>query len=346
MSNSENRVVTWCVTPHASRGWAPITEMAKLIGRLTGAAPRFIHPQRNYSLARAIRAFAPRVAGERADLLLIASHPGDLLTLGSLRAKVGGFRTVHAWIIDAFWTDRLPSAARSSRLVDHVWVPDAELVPWYQEQLQVPCGLAPWGTDALKVTQTVRDREIDVLRLGRQPHAWADDESNRRALKAAGLSYQGRFPVSEDPAASQAAVIGQLARSKLVLASGNLASPAPYTHPRRDYITARFTDAMATGTLIAGKFPECSSADLIAREARVTMDISTHEAGLEAVVEGVERWSPRVARRLQVRALRTLDWRHRIRAIVDAMGAEVPMLTTELEQVEARADQLEGECDA
>ena len=231
----------WCVTPSSSGGWGPITSMADLAGRLLDAPVRFIHPARDYGYVRRALSLAPgRRAGQR-SLLLIAAAPGDLLTLADPRVLAGQFRTVGVWIIDSFWAQRLPRFVLSRRHgIDQIWITDQELLAFYRGASATRCDWLPWGTDALAAVQADHAaRSVDVLRLGRQPALWDDDASNASALAVHGLRYQGRFDLTDDGSANQVEVRRQLDRAKVVLASGSLASPSDYSHPTRDYISAR-----------------------------------------------------------------------------------------------------------
>lgn len=71
----------WCVTPSASGGWAPITALAELTGRVWDSTPRFIHPTAPYGRTRKALALLPRRRRNGRSLLLIAAQPGDLLAL-------------------------------------------------------------------------------------------------------------------------------------------------------------------------------------------------------------------------------------------------------------------------
>ncbi|MGA4670206.1 hypothetical protein ACPCG0_10505 [Propionibacteriaceae bacterium Y1923] len=323
------------MTPASSGGWGPVTALAHLVARLWEAQLVEVHPTKDYSLPRKLASMLPRLRGRRGPLLVIAAHPGDLLALADARVLLGRFDQVGAWVIDSFWDERIPRFARERRTIDRVWVTDAELVERYATAMRVPVGWAPWGSDALGWPGSSA-RDVDVLRLGRQPAAWNDNEANRALFAERGLSYQGSFPGSQtDGLANQREVIRQLSRAKVVLASSNLASPADYTHRTRDYITARFTDAVTCGVRIAGQFPQVRAASLIPEAARVEVDVSTREAGIEAIAAAVGGWTESASLSLHAHALAALDWRHRVREISEELGVETPTLTQELSQLNA-----------
>jgi len=318
----------WCVTPSSSGGWGPVTALASLTARLWETEARLTHPSKDYGVLRKVASLAPRLRGSKPPLLAIVSHPGDMLSLIESEVLLGRFSSVHVWVIDSFWAERIPRFARTRHTVDHVWVTDAELVDHYAHVMGVPCGWAPWGTDALDLA-VATERSVDVLRLGRQPAAWDDDQANSASLATRGLTYAGRFPDQGNGEANQREVLRQLSSAKVVLTSGNLAGGGNYVHQTRAYISARFTDAVNCGTPIAGQFPACLAADLIPEEARVPIDVTSRHAGLDSLEAATMGWTPDLAARLHAHALETLDWRHRIRNISEA--AEITTATLERE---------------
>lgn len=332
--NSASHV--WCVTPDASGGWSPVLELAQLAARLWQTTPRYIHPTAPFGKLRQLASMAPRVRGEKPALLIIVSNPGDLLALADRRVLFGRFSRVGAWIIDSFWDDLIPRFARQTRNIDHLWITDHELLDHYRSTTGTPCDWAPWGTDALRLTRLPAvERDLDVLRLGRQPTLLDDDDAVRSALGEFGLSYEGRFPIQPTWQANQHAVHSRLARAKVVLASGNAASPAAYTHPRRDYISARFTDAIASGTPIAGQPPDCEAARrLLPERGLVWLDLDSPTATIAALRAAVAEWTPELARALQDHALREMDWRHRLGQISAALAVTTPTLQREQQQLD------------
>ncbi|MGA4507731.1 hypothetical protein ACQB6R_01700 [Propionibacteriaceae bacterium G1746] len=330
------------MTPASSGGWGPVTALAHLVARLWETTLVEIHPTRDYGVPTKLASMLPRLRGRRGPLLVIAAHPGDLLALADARVLLGRFDQVGAWVIDSFWDERIPRFARERRTIDRVWVTDAELVERYASAMRVPAGWAPWGSDALGWPGS-SGRDVDVLRLGRQPQAWGDDDANRALFAERGLSYQGTFTGSQtDGLVNQREVVRQLSRAKVVLASSNLASPSDYTHPTRDYITARFTDAVTCGTRIAGQLPQVQAASLIPAAARVEIDVSSREAGINAIATAVAAWTEGASQRLHSHALAELDWRHRIREISEALDVTTPTLTAELAALDAAIAPDEG----
>lgn len=327
-----------CVTPSSSAGWGPVTSMAELAGNLFDTSPRFWHPRQAYGRARKMSSLLPQARRGNDALLLIASHPGDLLALARLEIVLGRYARVAAWIFDSFWDDRLPLFARRNPRIDVLWVTDAEMVDTYRGATGLDVRWLPWGSDTLAAAAAAHDdqRVIDVLRLGRQPSAWSDDEANAALLRRNGLTYQGRFPDTGAGGSNQAAVRALLADAKVVLASSPLADPSDYTHPTRDYISARFTDAAAAGTTILGSPPRCVAADLLPDGLVVPMSVDERDAGMATIAEAVTGYTPRKADSWRRAAMRTLDWRHRFAEIALALDVEAPRLHAEMQRLDAR----------
>lgn len=330
----------WLALPETSGGWAPVTAMAELLAEFWAAELRVFTPRRLYSRPTRAASLVPRLRGRRPPLLIIAAHPGLLLSLARPSFLAGRFARVGAWIIDSFWDDRLPRFARTTQNIDHIWVTDGELVDGYAQRTQAPVDWAPWGADVLGRigADNSADRPVDLLRLGRQPDLWKDDDANRAWAACTGLAYQGRFPAPDGARENHQAVLTQLSRAKIVLSSSNLVDRAEYTHPTREYVTARFTDAVACGTLIAGRLPRCQALEVIPQIARLEIDINDREDGGSAIVDAARSWTPEQSAAIQHAGLMTTDWRWRFRSISDALEVESLRLDSELARLRELAD--------
>lgn len=336
MSTAAARPQIWLAVPERSGGWAPVTAMAHLMAGLLEAELTVFTPRRMYSRGTRAASLLPRMRGERGPLLIIAAHPGMLLSLIRPRYLLGRHRAVGAWIIDSFWDELLPRFARTTANLDRLWIADAELVDSYGERTGSAVSWAPWGADVLGRFGTASaERPVDLLRLGRQPGAWNDDERNAAWARATGLRYQGRFPAPEDPLANHRTVLEQLERAKIVLSSTNLADSSDYTHPTREYVTARFTDAAASGTLIAGRFPQVRALEVIPEQARLPIDVGSRAAGEHAIRDAAAAWTPGAAEAIQRAALQVTDWRWRFREIADGLGIDAPRLDADLTRIAA-----------
>lgn len=324
-----------CVTPSAGGGWAPVTTMAQLMGRCLDAPVHFIHPVRDYGRFRRLLSLIPRRRGSKGHLILIAARPGDLLAMVGTQAHTNGFDSVSAWIFDAFWDNEIPRMARRATFVDQFFVPDAELVDVYAAATRTPVTWLPWGTDTLAGAAGVftRERTVDVLRLGRQPGSWDDDAFSRSLLAQHGLSFKRCPPFSGDAHNNQRTVRSALEGAKVVLASGNASSAADYTHPHREYITARWTDAAASGTVVAGSPPRCDSLRLLPVDGLIDMPVGAAEYGIQFLVEAARAWNLQLAASLHRHARVHLDWRHRFATLAGTLELEPGTLQVELRRL-------------
>ena len=81
--------------------------------------------------------------------------------------------------------------------------------------------------------------------------------------------------------------------AKLTLSFTNLVSPAVYTHPTRDYVTGRWTDALASGALVAGIPPQCEAGSrMLWDEGLVRLPTTDLGDGLDAIATAVSTWRP------------------------------------------------------
>ncbi|WP_158183571.1 CgeB family protein [Micrococcus luteus] len=311
-------------------GWGPVAELAHLTARLLGATLTEIDDRGRASAVQRGAVLLPR--GRRAGgrrLLVIAGNPAALAFAARRHLWFPGYASTAAWVIDSFWTDRIAGIAKHRPHFDHLFITDPDLVDEWADRTGRPVDVLPWGSDTLAFEPVAGEKSIDLLRLGRQPSAWDDDAVTAKDAERHGLSFRGRPPAAADPLTNQENVRTALLESKIVLAFSNRVSPAAYTHPTREYLTGRWMDALAAGCLVAGVAPR-SAAQLLWDGA--TMDISPHSRAdaWPVLGEAAAGWSIEAATRQQELARRTVDWRHRLRRLVDIMGwPHTEQLTTE-----------------
>jgi hypothetical protein len=115
----------------------------------------------------------------------------------------------------------------------------------------------------------------------------------------------------------------------------NLAAPAPYTHPSKAYFTGRWTDAIASGAVVAGIPPleDAGVAGLLWEGALLEFDRIDLEENLARLAEAVARWTPDVARRNRRNALARLDWRWGLKRLADRLEMRFPALESDLERL-------------
>lgn len=315
----------------SGQGWGPVDVLASLAaeslnGKLikvvdTGEASKF----------KKLASLLPRKRSTGRRLLVIAAAPGLLAHAARIQHWWPGYESVAAWVIDSFWTDRVSRFAQMGRHFDHFFVTDKSLVNEWRAITKSPVSWLPWGADTLAVTQDMQAaRPTDLLRMGRQPQAWDDDDSNREAAAALGITMQGRPPMGATGEANQRIVRNALAQSKYVLAFHNLVSPAEYTHPTRSYVTGRWTDALAAGATLVGAAPE-NAPDILWDGATVEISPIDRADALLRVRELVDAWTPEQALSQNRKARRALDWRWRLQELVEVLGWErTPALDREL----------------
>lgn len=326
-------------TEDKAPGWAPISRMVALASSLFEAPVVAVPPGsrlRKSTCALKALAGSRRVRADKPDLLFIANSPSQLKMVTDVPGWRSSFNRCVAWVVDSFWTDRIPTMG-FPRFFQHLFIMYGGDCDEYRRRTGVETSFLGWGSDALGIGTDTARRDIDVLRVGRQPAAWEDDESNRGLLEAAGLAYHGRPPFHEDPDAQFKGLIEFYRRSRYVLAFSNRAAPAGYTHPTKEYLTGRWTDALAAGCVVAGISP---SSDRAAREYLwdgATLELGTVERGpgLEVLRRAVGEWSPEVAERNRLMSLRRLDWRWRFEEIASRLGHGFPKLEADLATLRA-----------
>jgi hypothetical protein len=122
-----------------------------------------------------------------------------------------------------------------------------------------------------------------------------------------------------------------LGDAKFALAFSNRVSPSVQTHPTREYITGRWTDALAAGATVAGIPPRCDSiTSLLWPEALLDIETVSRGDGLEKIATASRAWMPSRARINYLRSLERLDWRWRFEKLAKAMNICPAPLSTEL----------------
>ncbi|MGP5260011.1 hypothetical protein ACTXMW_08725 [Brachybacterium paraconglomeratum] len=292
-------------------GWGPIDQLADLTARLLEGNLVTLQDKGEVSVARKLLGQLPRHRSRQRALLVLASNPAHLAYAARLRHWLPGYRTTAVWVIDSFWSDRISRMARHRGHFDHIFITDRDLQDEWVSATGTEIHWAPWGTDTLAIKELPTERPVDLLRIGRQPDTWDDDRRTRDAAAAVGLVFEGRPAMNPDPARNQQNVRSALLRSKFVLAFSNLVSPAEYTHPTRDYVTGRWTDALGAGTIVVGVAP-ISATDALGSGTTIEVDPRNLTKGIEQVREAVDNWVPSLADLTHARARATMDWRWRL----------------------------------
>ena len=300
-------------------GWGPVDQLADLTARLLEGNLVTLQDKGEVSIARKVLGQLPRHRSGREALLVLASNPAHLAYAARLRHWLPGYRTTAAWVIDSFWSDRISRMAQGRGHFDHIFITDRDLQDEWASATGSAIHWAPWGTDTLAIKELPAERPVDLLRVGRQPAAWDDDRRTEEAASAVGLTFEGRPAMDPDPEVNQQNVRSALLRSKFVLAFSNLVSPAAYTHPTRDYVTGRWTDALGAGAIVVGVAPRAADRTL-GPASTIEIDPGDLSRGLEQIREAVDRWTRSAPEQTHARARARLDWRWRIHEIALALA--------------------------
>ena len=329
----------------AARGWAPIEHMVGLCARLFGVDVARAPAVTRVSKLRKLGLMAfPTARDDAACEIYVARFPDDVVRFIDQPGFHRPGRRRVLWMIDSYLTGWLPPTPllRKFDVVGFTQHQDAEL---FRDRLGDRALWLGWGADALDGGSACGRRPVDVLRVGRQPEAWDDDDATAEACRREGLSFAGRPPGDGPPDAAAHLRLSKdhYSQAKFVLASSNLVGPRNYTSATREYITARWTDALACGATVAGVPPRSDLALLDWPEALLDFGTIDFQANMAMLREATAQWTPEVAKRNHLGALRRLDWRWRFKAIADKLGLVSPTLEAEIARLRARIAELEAE---
>jgi hypothetical protein len=317
-------------TDHGGEGYHCVLYMARLAAELLNGE-LVVLPSRFPTLnAKLSGIFHPRKRS-RSTCLLICPSPPDLSTILFVHNWRRTFSRIVAWVFDSFWTNWIPPWARASRIFDHVFVTEGEDLKAWRRIMHAPVDWLPWGSDVLNLGSSNPVRPIDLLRFGRQPKEWDDDLASARLCQSSGIEFHGRPQSLSDATDNERGLMGTLSKAKFTLAFTNRVSPNPQTHPKREYITGRWTDSLASGATVAGVPPRSESVQsLLWPEALLDIGTVDPTEGLKVIGSMAREWTPDRARFNYIRSLETLDWRLRFKTLADAMEVRSLRLDTEL----------------
>ncbi len=315
---------------HGGEGYHCVFHMARLAAELLNGQLVVVPPGYPTLIDKLGGILLPR-KGLRSSCLLICPSPADLTSILLVQNWRKTFSRIVAWVFDSFWTDWIPPWVRASRIFDHVFVTEREDLNTWRRMIHAPVDWLPWGSDVLNLGSSNPARPIDVLRFGRQPKEWDDDLANARLCQSSGIAFHGRPQSFGDATDNERGLMGTLSQTKFTLAFSNRVSPGTQTHPKREYITGRWTDSLASGATVAGVPPRSESVQsLLWPEALLDIGTVNQTEGLEVIGSMARSWTPDRARLNYVRSLEILDWRLRLKTIAEALGAHPLQLETEL----------------
>lgn len=312
-----------------SFGYHCVYYMARLAAELLNGELVVLR-HRDIALIDKVMTVLPR-SDHGMDCLLICPSPADMSSILQIENWRRKYRTLIAWVFDSFWTENIPKFARWTRVFDHVCVTEQEDIDTWRKMVHCPVEWLPWGSDVLRLGSDNPSRHFDLLRFGRQPVTWDDDVTTASQCDARGIVFRGRPPELEDASESELSLMGFVRNTRFTLAFSNRVSPNPQTHPTREYITGRWTDALAAGATVAG-IPPCSGSvtSLLWPEALLDLGTVDQPDGLEVLASALRKWTPAQARLNYLKSLERLDWRWRFKRIADLLGVHSPQLDKEL----------------
>ena len=305
---------------HGGEGYHCVQHMARLAAELLEGELVVVKPGFPTSAQKLGGIFLPRKKS-RSTCLLICPLPADMSAILLIPHWREQFSRIVAWVFDSFWTQWIPPWTRASRIFDHVFVTESDDLTTWRQRMHAPVDWLPWGSDVLNLGSANPERPIDVLRFGRQPRTWDDDLANAQLCQSAGLQFHGRPPSLRNATDNQRGLMAMLSQTKFALAFSNRVSPGTQTHPTREYITGRWTDALASGATVAGVPPRSESVEqLLWPEAMLDLETVDPTEGLKVLASTVRVWTPERAQVNYTKSLETLDWRLRLKTLAQALN--------------------------
>jgi hypothetical protein len=328
------------------RGWEPVTYMVHLAAELL-EAELFLYDTCNtpgrFGQLEYLLLKRQREKGHE-SCLFVCPNPVTFLNLSEIEGWRKRFRFFAAWVIDSFWLEWIPGVIKSSRPFDHIFVTTEEEIPEWTRVMKTPTTCLPWGTDALRFGGRNTERAWDLTRVGRQPPEWEDDSLIEQRCLARNLRFHGRPKFFGDASKNQEMLMEFYGQTKFQLAFSNLVNPAEHTHPSREYLTARWVDALACGAVLAGVAPKVPSLNRLLWDG-ATLDLGSTrvEDGLQVITDAVHDWKPEHAQNNHQKALERLDWRWRFSALADVFHESPKRLNDELQHLQQRIELCESQ---
>ncbi|QNV37349.1 glycosyltransferase [Rothia terrae] len=337
MPRSQNNSVDIILAVPSDMGWAPIHVMTDLLAKYLNTTP--IEVNISDSLKKTTKFFSliPRVKTGNKSAIVIAYDPGQLYAVAQYPLLTRRYEKIVGWVIDSFWEERIPFIAKNNTY-NHIFVmDDSDINGWKQRGVNnvsaLPWGANVWSNFKQKI-ELIPDKKTDLLRVGRQPTAWEKDEETRKIARKYNLFFQGRPSFGSTFEENQSRLRESLSQSKYVLAFTSSVSPASYTHNFKDYLTARWTDALACGCIVVGKAPTSMSASkLLWNGATVDINPFCLEEGIKEICLLNERWDASQSKKNIRLALQRLDWRHRFYEIFQYLGIQSYALERDLQEM-------------
>ena len=329
-------------------GWVAIDEFEDLFARLMGSTV----------LVPTSRPIAPGVLGraqrklikdfrplddcpDKAELLLVVARgPGDLNAIQSVTKLRQRFRYVAGFVIDSYFTEAFGPAARR---YDHIFTTTEIGAETVRTRFGVSSSILRQGFDCLTWACLDDDRSIDVIGFGRQPDSYhrAFQTSFHRVdspilyLHSPIGATQGEAVWNERPM-----LLKLLQHSKVSIAFHLGVAPPPGRPFHADFITSRWFESLACGSIVVGKRPSGSMALDMLNWDDSTFELSDDPNAAAEMISALcsdHNYLSRTRRRNVVEMSRRHDWRHRIMQILRQFDiAPSDSLIAELGELKAR----------
>ena len=314
----------------AGIGYQPLTYMARLAAELFEGKLVSI-PLRPLTVVEKCEGLFPRKRQKGTSAIFICPQPANLGSVALIDGWRKRYDNLVAWVFDSFWVEYISPFSRASAIFDHVFIAEREDLKHWRKMLQSPVDWLPWGSDVLRLGCGGGPRPVDLLRLGRQPQDWQDDIRTNRMCEQMDLSFEGRPVYFTDPTEGHVHLMKRLSQAKFTLSFSSHVSPGPQTHPKHEYITGRWTDALSAGATVAGVAPRCEAVrELFWEGALLELETTGQKEGLATIKEAVQSWSQDRAMKNYSKSLERLDWRWRFERLASALGVRPPLLQAEL----------------
>jgi hypothetical protein len=321
-------------TDLGGEGYLCLFHMVRLAVELLDGELAIIQPGQPALIEKLSGALFPRKRS-RTSCLLICPSPAALSSILRIPNWRKNYGRIVAWVYDSFWTEWIPPWVRVSRIFDHVFVAEREDLNAWRQTVRAPVDWLPWGSDVLNLGSPNPLRPLDLVRFGRQPKEWDDDQVNAQACQSSGLTFHGRPPSFSDATENERGLMGMLSQTKFALAFSNRVNPTMQTHPRREYITGRWTDALASGATVAGIPPRSESVQsLLWPEALLDIGTVNQTEGLRVIASEAREWAPERAQLNYIRSLETFDWRWRFKTLGESLDICSSKLDVELARLQ------------
>ena len=274
-------------------------------------------------------------------LIVIAMGPPALRMLHAVPGWRERYEKVVAYVPDIYPPSHKMIDLRLAGQLDALFIGYSQMVDTVEKHVGIPTYHLQQAADVLAGLPRRWNRKIDISAFGRQPSgivgAIAESFAWPQSDTVAWWS-QGTIPYSKSPQLDRQAFLGLLRATRITLGY-RFEDTHPGEYQGVSPFTARWFEAAASGTAMAGSQPSCPEGtdDTMVQTIPLPTDGRTACRVLsELLSTGVyQQWADGNF----VLACRYHDWRHRLAFIFDTLKFQAPM------QLQADLDVLRSEAD-